>query len=379
MADYKNPIETWLAEAPEGAKLARRAWLEVKYTPADGGEETDISEDLSKYFLSFSYTDNLSDTADDINITLEDRAQLWISDWFPEGEGNLMDITIHTYNRTSLDEGEVVFHVGKFEIDEIEITGYPSTVQIKGVSVLGDSSLRGTKKNQTWEKISVWKCAADICDRNGLSLIWDCDENPNIDHVEQTDESDLAFLLKITKDNGMSLKISTESVIIFDDAKYETKPPVITVYKPGVYAELDSNTMPLRWMANYGFRSKTRDTYYRCEVKYQKNEKKTVIEGAFQAPDKKKGRVLHVKDQVENQAEAEKLAKKKLREANKEAVTGNFVTVGNTNYAAGQVITMKNFGKFDGNYLATKVSHEIASGGGSYTTKVDIRRCLNGY
>jgi hypothetical protein len=58
-----------------------------------------------------------------MTLTLEDRAQLWLEDWFPEGEGNLMDITIHTYNRITLDEGEATFHVGQFEIDEIEITG----------------------------------------------------------------------------------------------------------------------------------------------------------------------------------------------------------------------------------------------------------------
>ena len=164
MAEYRNPLDGWLSELPEGTELSRRAWLEVKYTPA-GGEEQDISEDISQYLLSFSYTDNLSDAADDIALTLEDRAQLWTGDWYPEGEGNLIDVTIHTFNRIALQDyrdstvrlegGESVFHVGKFEIDEIEITGYPSTVQIKGVSVLGDSSLRGTKKNQTWEEISV--------------------------------------------------------------------------------------------------------------------------------------------------------------------------------------------------------------------------------
>lgn len=381
--EYKNPLDSWLGAMPEGTEMARRAWLEIKYTPAekDGEkqEETDISEDIANYLLSFTYTDNLSDAADDINLTLEDRAQLWMEDWFPEGEGNLLDITIHTYNRIALDEGEAVFHVGKFEIDEIELTGYPSTVQIKGVSVLGGGTLRGTKRNQTWEKISVWKAAADICDRNGLTLLWDCEENPNLDHVEQADESDLAFMQKICKDNGMSLKISTSQVIIFDDAKYETKAPVIAVYKPGVQAELASDTMPLRWITEYGFRAKTRDTYYKCEVKHQKGKKKEVISGSFTVPGQTKGRVLHVKEQVENTAEAEKLAKKKLREANKEAVTGHFATIGNTNFAAGQVIRMVNFGHFDGNYLATKVTHDMSSGSGSFTTKIDIRRCLNGY
>ena len=311
-----------------------------------------------------------------MTLTLEDRAQLWMAEWFPEGEGNMLDITIHTYNRISLADKEAIFHVGKFEIDEVEIVGYPSTVQIKAVSVIGDSSLRGTKKNQTWEEISVWKCAADICERNDLALFWDCEENLNLDHVEQADESDLEFLRKICKDHGMGLKVEAEQIVIFDDARYEAKAPVITVYKPGVKAELDANTMPLRWLTGYGMRAKTRDTYWKCHVKYQKGKDKEVIEGEFAAPNKEKGRVLYVRDQVEDTAEAERLAKKKLREANKEEVTGHFATLGNTNFAAGITLLLKNFGRFDGKYLVTKVDHSITT---SYTTSVEIRRCLDGY
>lgn len=376
MAEYQDPLPGWLAELPQGTELSRRAWVEVKYIPADSGEEKDISEDISKYFISMTYTDNLSDTADDVSLELEDRAQLWQADWFPEGEGNMLDITIHTYNRITLTDGEAVFHAGKFEIDEIEVNGYPSTVSIKAVAVLGNSTLRGTRKNKTWEEISVWKCAADICEQNGLELVWDCAENPNLDHVEQADESDLEFLLKICHDHGMSLKITTEQAIIFDDTKYESAGPVITVYKPGVQAQLNENTMPLRWLLDYRLQSKTRDTYWKCHVKYQKDKDKALIEAEFAAPDKEKGRILFIREQVEDKAEAERLAKKKLREANKESVTGNFSTIGNHNFAAGQVLEMKNFGHFDGNYLVTKVSHEIST---EYTTKIDIRRCLNGY
>ena len=43
MAEYKNPLDGWLKELPEKAELSRRAWLEIKYTPAGEDEETDIS------------------------------------------------------------------------------------------------------------------------------------------------------------------------------------------------------------------------------------------------------------------------------------------------------------------------------------------------
>ena len=115
MAEYKNPLDNWMKELPTGAELSRRAWLEIKYIPAGETEEKDISEDVSKYLISMSYTDNLSDAADDVTITLEDRAQLWTEDWFPEGEGNMLDITIHTIVRLVFNDTEQrhkVFHTG---------------------------------------------------------------------------------------------------------------------------------------------------------------------------------------------------------------------------------------------------------------------------
>ena len=129
MAEYKNPLPGWLAEIPQGAELSRRAWVEVKYTPAGSTEEKDISEDIGKFFLSMTFTDNLSEAADDVTIELEDRAQVWQADWYPEGEGNMLDVTIHTYNRVTLQDGESVFYAGKFEIDEIEANGFPSSVR----------------------------------------------------------------------------------------------------------------------------------------------------------------------------------------------------------------------------------------------------------
>ena len=108
-SEYKDPLPKWLKELPKGSELSRRTWLEIKYSISTG-TEWDISEDVSRYIISFSYTDNLSDEADDITLTLEDRAQLWLSDWFPEGEGNMLDITIHCYNRITLEDILLLIH-----------------------------------------------------------------------------------------------------------------------------------------------------------------------------------------------------------------------------------------------------------------------------
>lgn len=370
-----NILGDWVGNLPSGSKLSRRAWIVIQYTPKGETESKDISEDISKYFLHLSYADNISNTADDITLTLEDRALLWSEDWFPE-EGSMLDITIHRYNWKNLSEGEIELPLGKFEIDEIEVTGFPSTVQIKAVSVLGNSTLRGVRKNRTWEKISVWKCADDICKENGIELFWDCAENPNLDHVEQADESDLAFLQKICKDNGRSLKVTPEKIIIFDDDKYEQNDPVIFCLKPGAQDKNEKGLAQLDLLTGYTLKAKTRDIYWKCKVKYQRGKDKKVIEGEFAAPDKTEGRILYVGDQVADTAEAERLAKKKLRDANKEEFKGTIATLGDFNLVAGLVIQMAGFGKFDGNYVILKASHEI---GESYTTSIEVRKCLNGY
>ena len=63
---------------------ARRILTIIKYN------NKDISADISKYLKSISYTDNLSGEADDLQITLEDKAGLWQSTWIPE-KGALLD------------------------------------------------------------------------------------------------------------------------------------------------------------------------------------------------------------------------------------------------------------------------------------------------
>jgi phage protein D len=57
---------------------SRRAQLQVHY------DNVDISTDIQSHLKSWSYTDNLSGEADDLQITLEDMDHLWRGDWMPD-------------------------------------------------------------------------------------------------------------------------------------------------------------------------------------------------------------------------------------------------------------------------------------------------------
>ena len=239
--------------------------------------------------------------------------------------------------------------------------------------------MRSERKNQSWEKVTLRKVAEDIATRNNLILLFDCDENPEIDHIEQADQADLEFLLKLCKSHGLSLKVTPEQLIIFDEYKYEQKDALITVYNPAFNINDNiSEKIILTWLTDWDFRNKTRDTYAKCEVKTQNGKKKETIKGEFADPKgNSEGRTLHINHQVKDEAEAQRLAKKKLREKNKEKTSGRFSTIGNLNLTAGSTIQIKNFGKFDGKYIIDKVNHSISAN--DFKTSCEIRKCLDGY
>lgn len=349
---------------------ARRVQPLIKY------DDKDISADLKPYLKSLSYTDALSGEADDLQITLEDRKGLWQSDWMPE-KGALLDASLTASAWENLFAVDESFVLGLFEIDEITSQGYPSEVQIKAVSVPDNNTLRGIEKTRSWEKTELKVIAQDIADGAKMKLVYSAAENPVLDRAEQTEQSDLSFLYALCNEKGLALKICDNQIVIFDEEEYEQADAKITIVKPGtVYTPDENEEMTyITRILSYKFTSKVRDVYAACHVKYSKGENKETIEATFTVPDKK-GKTLQVNEQVENQADAEKIAKKKLREKNKDEITGSFSLPGSFALAASVVLNVLGFGVFDGKYIITNARHDVGSG---YTTSIDIRRCLNGY
>lgn len=347
---------------------SRRILAAVKYN------STDISADISKHLKSISYTDNLSGEADDLQLTLEDCDGLWQSDWMPE-KGALLDVELEQHNWQRLSALPQRLRLGLFEIDEIVSSGYPSTAQIKAVSVPDNNTLRGSDRSRSWEKTKLQVIANDIATAAEMELFWDTEENPILDRAEQTEQSDLSFLHAVCVDQGLALKVSDKQIIIFDEQKYESVLPKITIVKMGTSYEVEPEMLYIKAGLGYSFRTKIRDIYAACRVSYQQGKTKAKIEGLFTA-ENKTGKTLQVSEQVESVAEALRLAKKRLRDKNKDETTGTVPLVGNFALAAGSTVNVLGFGAFDGRYLIIRATHSVGS---SYSTNIEIRRCLDGY
>nr|DAJ46512.1 MAG TPA: tail protein [Caudoviricetes sp.] len=335
----------------------------------------DISADVRPYLKSMSYTDNMSGEADSLEISLEDRQGLWEGSWMPDKRATL-DALFLLQNWDQTMGGSSQLDLGKFEIDTIDYQYAPAEMTIKGVSIPDNNKLRGENRSRSWEKVKLSTICNDIAVGAALELNYTAPDDPELDRVEQSEESDLAFLWKLLKDQGLALKIFKTQLIVFDEADYEKVEPQLTLVKPGTVYQSIKGMVYLDEIKSCRFNSKIRDTYKACHVKYKSGKKSAVIEATYTAPDKTEGKTLQVNEQVKSVAEAERLAKKKLRDKNKEETTGSFELMGNLNLLTTLTIQVKGFGKFDGRYIITSAKHSIGSG---YTTTIDIRRCLNGY
>lgn len=338
----------------------------------------DISADLNDCMKSISYTDNMTGEADDLQIVIEDKNKLWSNSWMPE-KGASLDVTLVTHFWESSTGLPQELRAGTFEIDEISCTFAPTEVTIKGTSIPdGSSTLRGVERSRSWEKVTLKKIAQDIADGAKMELKYEPEETLDIDRAEQNDESDLAFLSKLCRDNGLALKIFDGNLVIFSEVDYEKTDATLCIINPGTIYTPNQNLIYINKILSASFSSKIRDVYKACHVKYQKGEKKELIEYTFTDPNKNEseGKTLQVNEEVGSIAEAERLAKRKLREKNCEEVTGSISCMGDIRLLASTIIQVLGFGAFDGKYIITKASHSVGSG---YTVGIDIRRCLDGY
>lgn len=378
---------------------ARRAYLELTY------ENKNISNDLKPHLLSWTYTDNFSGQADDLQITLEDKAQLWLADWFPE-LGAKLKATIRRKNWW--EEGkEETLPLGAFEIDEIETAYPPSVVTIKALSVPQSSSLRGEQKNRAWEKTKLSVIANDLAKGANLKLFFDTKVNPEYDRIEQTEETDLQFLQRLCSDSGLALKVTNSQLVIFDEYKYEQQHPVMTidrhlfpiksfkgkatlndiyagakvVYKdPKQKERIHYNYSPPSDVTIIG---KTSDS---TKKKKKKRKTKTVryrtrmkeVTYTYRIPNAPKtGRILVVRERVSSLQEAEIKCKKALREKNSQAWQMSMSIMADIRLLASMTVLLKGFGEFDGKYIITQAT--LSQGQSGSETSLEMRRCLEEY
>lgn len=349
--------------------LSRRTKLFVWF---DG---VDISNDMQKYMLSATYTDNEDGESDDLQIVLQDREKIWMKSWLNEmvnaasGE-NLKIRAKITYNYWNGFDLEEFLDCGEFELDSVSLSGPPNTVTIKASSLPFSSQIRQTKKSKAWENYSLSSIGAEIAGCNGMGFFFDAQNDPFYDRVEQSKTSDISFLQRLCKNAGLNIKATNGKLVIYDQSDYESRPVVIKAdYR---------DTSFLNWKLS----TQQADTQYAsCRVSYVNPASGECIEYTAYTDDydeeSSTNQQLEVNARVTSVAEAKLLAEKNLRLHNKFSKTVQFTHNGHVWYVAGVGMEVIGYGMWDGKYICTQAKHSISDAG--YKTTVTGRRIVEGY
>ncbi|MEI6856794.1 hypothetical protein [Psychrilyobacter sp.] len=341
---------------------SRRSYIKVKYAG------TDITGDISAYLKSFTYTDNL-DKGDTISLSL--LGDKWIKEWVIL-KGDKLEVEIGVINWKKEGDNRIL-KCGVFSIDDIAFSGVPDTIKISAISIDISKDIKGVKKDKIWHNISLKRIAQDIANDASMELFYDCKDISIYSQVEQVKESDLQLLSRICKENGASLKISLEKIIIFQEDEYENKEPLI---------HLDKSDL-----INYELQCEDIDRYDGCEVTFYDPALGELLEGKFEAPESelygiKTGKIMYenIDTSVTGTTKEEKesflvgKAKNMLRDKNKNETKIKVSDMGDPSYLAGNTVKVTGFGIYDDIYLITSVTHTIDPG---YKCNFEIRKKVN--
>ncbi len=266
------------------------------------------------------------------------------------------------------DGSDSVLDCGQFELDSIDASGPPATVTIKATALPFSSQIRQTKRSQAWESYTLSGIAREMAARNGMAFLYESASDPYFDRVEQVKTSDIFFLSTLCHNAGISLKVTANILVLFDQASYEDKAPV-KIFRRG-----DGS------YTKYKLAVGKADTQYAsCRVSYSGTGRcieATAYVADYKA-DSKKNQRLEITARVGSHAEAQALAEKQLRLHNKYARTATFTLPGDPDMLAGVTMQLADWGSWDGKYIVKQAKHTVGASG--YTTAVTLRRVLEGY
>ncbi|WBV22108.1 phage late control D family protein [Pantoea piersonii] len=151
----------------------------------------DITQKLEKRLMSLTLTDNRGFEADQLDIELDDAdGQLQLP-----RRGVVLSLSLGW-------QGEALFPKGSYTVDEIEHSGTPDRLTLRARSADFRETLN-IKREKSWHKTTAGEIVRDIAGRHKLrAVIGEGMAASDVDHLDQTNESDASFLMRLAKQCG---------------------------------------------------------------------------------------------------------------------------------------------------------------------------------
>ena len=324
---------------------ARRVTCEVLYNGVEVG--------LSKRLKSLSYTDNACGVSDEISLSFEERDAAWIRDELKPEKGADLDVTVWFLDWEK--NGDILkYHCGNFTLDDLTYSAPPRQCVLKGVSIPAGDGFKCEKLSKTWGNVTLKQIAEEFRIKYNMKDLFYWGHEPVIKDVEQSEESDSAFLNRMCEKQGLSLKVYKLALVIFDKDWYENGSETGNIM--ATFQEKDMED-------GYTWNTTLDGTYTGGTISYTSGKKKeTIIVTVGAGP-----RLLRLDEKVDSEEEANRIVRARINAENEKATTVSFGTMGNPNIVATCNIQLDGMGAMDGRYAVSKVTHTIS---GKHTMKI---------
>ncbi|MGF6102492.1 phage late control D family protein [Enterobacter sp. A4] len=164
--------------------------------------DRDITQNFSHRLISLTMTDKRGLEADQLDIQLDDS-------------DGLLDLPARgaTLSLWLGWEGTPLEQKGNFTIDTIEFRGAPDTLTIRGCSADFRGKLN-VRREQSWHDTTIGAIVNTIAQRNQLTASVAAElSSIAISHIDQSQETDAAFLTRLAERNGAFVSIKAGKVI----------------------------------------------------------------------------------------------------------------------------------------------------------------------
>lgn len=154
-------------------------------------EGKDVTTVMDARLMSLTLTDNRGFEADQLDLELDDADGQIV---LPR-RGAVIHLALGW-------KGQPLFPKGAFTVDEIEHSGAPDRLTIRARSADFRETLN-TRREKSWHQTTVGEVVKEIAARHNLKVALGQDlTDKALDHMDQTNESDASFLMKLARQYG---------------------------------------------------------------------------------------------------------------------------------------------------------------------------------
>ncbi len=312
---------------------------------ADG---KDITALINDRLLSLRTSDKPGMDSDDFELRIDDRDQAVALPTRGAGIEVYLGYT-----------GQALTRLGRYTVDEIELSGPPDTLVIRGKA----SDMRGsgkTVRSGSWENVPLQQIVRDVAARNGWQPV--CPVQTKVPRVDQLNESDYNFITRLAKQYDCTAKLADGKLLVMPRQGGQTASG--KNLSPVVLRRSD--------LSRYQFRLGDRNTQKAVRTKHQDKKSGALKVVELDNDDLPNGLpAVHTDRHIyPNKSAAEQAAKARLAAFNRSSAGVRLEMAGRTDVFAERSIIVQGIKPgLDGEYLAEAVEQLFTSSG--WTTTVE--------